>query len=330
MPGVAAASVNLATERAQVRLETPSRPMRSPPPCAAGYDARPVASAQVDDAEQRERRQELRDLSRRLWVATALSVPVVLLGNLGMLPAVESRIPLELQNAIMLALATPWCNGGRVLAVRTRRVAQPDASRARHGPARRPRHAVGLWLLARRRRWPRTRSGAAGSTPHTYFDTAVVIITLILLGRWLEARARGGHVCRPMRRLLDLQASHVAHRAARAIASSTSPLDEVRPGRRADRATGREGAGRRRRARRPFERRPLAAHRRVDAGRGRTRRRRRRRHGQPGWRVPHARRAGRRRLDADADRAARRSGRRAARPRSRGSPTAWRRCSCRW
>lgn len=31
----------------------------------------------------------------------------------------------------------------------------------------------------------------AGETPHVYFETAAVIITLILLGRWLEERAKG-------------------------------------------------------------------------------------------------------------------------------------------
>jgi Cu+-exporting ATPase len=44
----------------------------------------------------------------------------------------------------------------------------------------------------------------AGTTPAVYFDSAAAIITLILLGRWLEARARG-RASEAIRRLLDLQ-----------------------------------------------------------------------------------------------------------------------------
>ncbi len=53
---------------------------------------------------------------------------------------------------------------------------------------------------------------AAGQQPHVYFDTAVVIVTLILLGRLLEARARA-RTSQAMRRLLDLQ-PRIAHRLA--------------------------------------------------------------------------------------------------------------------
>jgi Cu+-exporting ATPase len=226
VPGVAAASVNLATERAQVRLETPvATDALTAAVRAAGYDARPVASAQVDDAEQRERQQELRDLSRRLWVATALSVPVVLLGNLGMLPAVESRIPLELQNAIMLALATPvqWWAGAPFVrgAWRSLMRRAPDMDLL---VGLGTLSAYGYSLAATLAPDAFRRSGIV---PHTYFDTAVVIITLILLGRWLEARAKAG-TSQAMRRLLDLR-PRLAHRALQDRIVDVA-LEEIRPG----------------------------------------------------------------------------------------------------
>src|SRR3990172_7618845 len=42
--------------------------------------------------------------------------------------------------------------------------------------------------------------------PHTYFDSSAVIIGLILLGRWLEARAKG-RTNGAIRRLIGLQAT---------------------------------------------------------------------------------------------------------------------------
>ncbi len=60
-----------------------------------------------------------------------------------------------------------------------------------------------------------------------YFDTAAVIVTLILLGRYLEARARG-HTSDAIRRILRL-----APRTARLVRPSGDidlPVGEVRPG----------------------------------------------------------------------------------------------------
>ena len=44
---------------------------------------------------------------------------------------------------------------------------------------------------------------AAGHAPAFYFDTALMIITFILLGRWLEARTRG-RASEAIRRLFAL------------------------------------------------------------------------------------------------------------------------------
>ena len=63
--------------------------------------------------------------------------------------------------------------------------------------------------------------------PHVYFETAAVIITLILIGRLLEARARS-HTSDAIRKLLDLQA-----RTARVIRDGQEidvPIEDVRVG----------------------------------------------------------------------------------------------------
>jgi Cu+-exporting ATPase len=225
VPGVAQASVNLATERAQVRLAVPVgldglvAAVR-----AAGYDARPVRGALPDDAEQRERAAELADLRRRFTIAAVLAVPVVVLGNLGSLPAFHAW-DMTTQNRVQLLFSTPiqWWAGW------------PFLRGAWNGSRRRNADMnllIGLGTLAA---WAYSLVAtvapgvfrAAGVAPHVYFDTAAVIIVLILLGRLLEAGARAG-TSRAMRRLLDLRAK-VAHRLIAGELSDV-PLDEVQPG----------------------------------------------------------------------------------------------------
>ncbi len=226
VPGVSAAVVNLASERASVRgdrrvsvaaLEDAVR--------RAGYEAVLAPPGASGDAERREREAELAALRARLAVAAALTGPIVVLGHFGMLPAIESRLPMAAQNAIQLALAIPvqfWAGWtfvrGAWLAVRR---GVPDMNLL-----------VGLGTLAA---FGVSAAGTLapgalarlGLPPHVYFDTAAVIVTLILLGRLLEARARSG-VSRAIRRLMDLR-PQVAHRVA-GDATLDVPLDAVEPG----------------------------------------------------------------------------------------------------
>ncbi len=226
VPGVREASVNLATERARVRLEGPvpletlARAVRE-----AGYEARLSEGAEADAAEQAARAAELGVLTRRFAVAALLGLPVVVLGNFGMLPPLAA-IPMALQNGVQLLLATPvvlWAGWpfvrGSAIALR-RRTADMNL-------------LIGLGTLtaylysAVATLAPGALRGA-GQQPHVYFDTAVVIVALILLGRLLEARARA-RTSQAMRRLLDLRP-----RSARRMQADGSieevPLDQVHPG----------------------------------------------------------------------------------------------------
>jgi Cu+-exporting ATPase len=223
--GVASAAVNLATERAQVRVSTAVPIERlTAAVAAAGYRARPAAAPGLDDAERLERAAEQADLVRRFVVSAVLAVPVLLLGMFGMLPPLD-RIPAGIQNVLALACATPiqWWAGwpfvrGAWIAVH-RRTADMNL-------------LVGLGTLAA---WTYSLAVTlapgwfhrVGVSAHAYFDTSAVIVTLILLGRLLEARARAG-TSRAMRRLLDLR-PRIAHRAADGGLEDV-PLDAVQPG----------------------------------------------------------------------------------------------------
>src|SRR5262249_31728402 len=75
VPGVTQAAVNLATDRAYVRLATPVPVERLADAVrAAGYRATPVTAVSVD-SEERERAAERRSLERRFAVAAILSAP---------------------------------------------------------------------------------------------------------------------------------------------------------------------------------------------------------------------------------------------------------------
>ncbi len=223
--GVSAASVNLATERAQVRLARPVPLERLIQAArAAGYEAQPDGGAAGEAEAERERQQVLADYRRRFVVAALLSVPVVLLGNFGMLPPFR-RLPMELQNWIQLAFATPvqWWAGW------------PFVRGAWNGIRRRTADMnllIGLgtltaYLASAYATVAPQALRAAGIAPQVYFDTAAVIVALILLGRMLEARARAG-TSRAMRRLLDLRPA-VARRVRDGVIQEVA-LDQVRPG----------------------------------------------------------------------------------------------------
>src|SRR5262245_20456574 len=113
VPGVAEASVNLATERALVHLGAPVPAERLVAAVrSAGYQARVVEGLGPDTVEHRERAAEQEDLRRRLVVAAILAVPVVVLGNAGMLPPFRG-LDERAQAWIQLVCATPvqWWAG---------------------------------------------------------------------------------------------------------------------------------------------------------------------------------------------------------------------------
>ena len=170
-PEVQSATVNLATETAEVETAQPVdiaaliEAIR-----AAGYDAEPLAPAQPAEDDD-----PARPLQRRLWLSVALTVPIVALSMF--LPH-----PLPGQGWILLALTLPVQFG----------VALPLYRAAwgalRHGTANMEVLVLLGTLAAFFYSLALTLQGQAH---HLYYETSAVIITLVLLGRTLEARARG-------------------------------------------------------------------------------------------------------------------------------------------
>jgi copper-(or silver)-translocating P-type ATPase len=171
VPKVQSATVNLATETAEVETAQPVditaliEAIR-----AAGYDAEPIKPA-APTAED----DPARPLQRRLWVSLALTAPIVAL-------SMFLSHPLPAQGWILLALTLPVQFG----------VALPLYRAAwgalRHGTANMEVLVLLGTLAAFFYSFALTLQGQAH---HLYYETSAVIITLVLLGRTLEARARG-------------------------------------------------------------------------------------------------------------------------------------------
>jgi Cu+-exporting ATPase len=217
VPGVLEASVNLATSRARVLASQNLDPAELTAAASqAGYPARLVrdADAAVDDnvAEHGRRlRREGLEVLAGILLSTPLVLPMVaeLFGRHLMLPPLWQWL-----------LATPvqfW------LGARFYRAGW-HAARAGTGNmdllvALGTSAAYGLSLVL----WAR----ADGAMVHLYFESAAVVITLVRLGKWLEARAK-----RQTLAALDALRALRPERATvrRDGAESSIPLGELRVG----------------------------------------------------------------------------------------------------
>jgi P-type Cu+ transporter len=195
--GVESAVVNLAAETLRVRYiptligQAEIREAVR----AAGFEAL-EAGSEATDVEQDARRRELARQSRLLAIGLILTVPLFLMGmgrDLGLVPRHIAHA--GWYDWVMLAFATPvqFIVGaqyytGAFKALRNR-AANMDVLIAMGSSAAYIYSLAVLFGLV------------AG---HLYFETAAVIITLIRLGKYLEARARG-KTSEAIRRLLGLQ-----------------------------------------------------------------------------------------------------------------------------
>jgi P-type Cu+ transporter len=172
----------------------------------AGYAAYPLEDplADQDAAQQRIQRLSTRRLSQKVWVGAAISILLVV----GSIPAMTGIqlpfIPMWLHNGwLQAALTAPvqfWCgksfytNAWKAL---KRKTATMDTLIVLGTSAA---YLYSLLITA----FPQilTHQGLA---PERYYETAAVVITLILLGRLFERRART-HTSDAIRKLIGLQA----------------------------------------------------------------------------------------------------------------------------
>jgi Cu+-exporting ATPase len=231
--GVKSAAVNLATERASVELD----PTRADLPALvraierAGYGALALSSDQkeraaVEDRERAARREQLVSLRRRLIVAAVLGSLTMIFS---MADLVISGIEHEQWRAyLMFALATPvqlWAAAPFYVnawgAARHRQVNMNTlivvGTTAAYGISVAATFLQQLFF-------------DAGLEPHQYlyYETSSAIVALVLVGRYLEARARA-HTSDAIRALLAIGAKSARVRRAGG-AEEDVPIDELQVG----------------------------------------------------------------------------------------------------
>ncbi len=223
--GVIEANVNLATERATVTIQPglADRGALISAVEAAGYDVRPEAlpSAALElDPDQVVRQRERRELIIQAGVSI-----VVAAGLMVLMYAPQSVVPITSLNWLALMPATI------VQAWAGRRFYVAAIRAARHGTTNMDTLvAVGTsaaWLYSLVVTVAPSLVERAGLEPQTYFDTSAIIIGLVLLGRWLEARAKD-ETTSAIRTLIGLQPATA--RRIEAGGEVEVPLETIQPG----------------------------------------------------------------------------------------------------
>jgi Cu2+-exporting ATPase len=193
--GVRKSAVNFANEAALVEYDpaqtTPERLRQAVR--GVGYDllTDPAQAAEQQTAYKETRRQ---NLGRRALGAGLLSVPVVVLGM--------AFIDWPPANGVMLALTTP------VLFWFGREFFRNAYLQARHGRANMDTlvalstgiaYAFSVFNTLNPDFWHRR-----GLMPHVYFEAAAVVVAFVLLGKWLEERAKSS-TSSAIKKLMGLQ-----------------------------------------------------------------------------------------------------------------------------
>src|SRR5205807_1779200 len=208
--GVKAASVNLATEKATVEyrptvtspvhIDEAIRGLGYTPllPATQGGSLAPTLSLEGKGIDDRQR-VAYRKLQIRFWVAAVLTIPVMILGmadhlGLPISPSLSAWLQLLLTTPIQFWAGRQFYKG----AIAVARHGSADmntlialGTTAAYGYSVVATIAPGAFM-------------ANGTTAPVYFDSAAAIVTLILMGRLLEARAKR-RASNAISRLLGLQ-----------------------------------------------------------------------------------------------------------------------------
>lgn len=214
VPGVGTATVNLLANQGAFSYD----PAQTTPNAIAaaiekiGYDAAPLTS----DLPKTDTAAEARALAWRFWAAAALTLPV-LLGAMG--GNVFSWLASPWTQLLLTTPVLFWAGGrffrGAWLSIRQRGSDMNTLIALGTGTA------YGYSLAAT------LAPGWFGGQPHVYYETACVIITLLLLGRMLEARAKG-QTGKAIETLLGLQPRTA--RVLREGVETDIPIEEVQRG----------------------------------------------------------------------------------------------------
>ncbi len=216
VPGVVSCAVNYGSESAMVEIEDGKVTDQTLEKVVEGIGYKAIFSKKSDEGstpeeiKEIEKEKELKELKTKVIISGILS-SIVFLGSF------PELFKFGLDPLILLVLATPvqfWAGREFYLATWSglkNRAASMDT----------------LIAIGTSAAYGYSVASMFGLVKGMYFDTAAVIITLILLGRFLEAKAKS-HTSDAIKKLLGLQA-----KTARVIRNGKEidiPLEEVKVG----------------------------------------------------------------------------------------------------
>jgi len=224
--GVSEVNVNLATERARIRFDPAATTVEDLKGAvhAAGYEVREEAPAVAPgdavtagvDAHEAAREREIADLRRKSLASIGVGLVMMALMYLPLGLDLMLLAPLLL---IAAAVVQFWA--GAVFYRATWAAATHGATNMNTLVAVGTSVAFGYSAFVTL--WP-TLATAWGFPFHLYYETAVIIIGLILMGRWLEARAKK-QTAGAIKALMGLQAKTA--RVLRGGAEIDVPIEHV-------------------------------------------------------------------------------------------------------
>ncbi len=232
VPGVSKCSVSFGAELANVTYDSKKTDLEAIQDAvdAAGYSAQPVQEQDLltgdDDSERKARLAESRELTRKVWVGGIISA-ILVIGSLPVMTGLHIPfIPMWLHNfwlqAVLTAPVQFWC--GKSFYINSWKALK------RHAATMDTLIALGTSAAYFYSLFVTIFPGfliAQGLTPSVYYETAAVVITLILLGKLFENRAKG-QTSEAIRKLMGLQA-----RTARIVRNGREmevPIAEVQLG----------------------------------------------------------------------------------------------------
>ncbi|MDA8410398.1 MAG: heavy metal translocating P-type ATPase [Treponema sp.] len=233
VPGVIVASVNLMTEKAVVRYDADSARVSQLKQAIveAGYEAKAVEDGQTAaraDAHREEKEREIRTMWTKFAVSAGFSIPLLYVAMGAMLgwplPAFVSPMKHPLVYALLeLALVAPVvAAGNRFYRVGFRTILH-GAPNMDSLIAMGTTAAIGWSLVS----IGRIFAGDSKAVMSLWFETAGIIITLIMLGKTLEAVSKG-RTSDSIKKLMGLRPkTAIVVQDGRDI---EMPIDEVEPG----------------------------------------------------------------------------------------------------
>lgn len=192
LPGVVSANVNFATNKAYVEYDSSVVRARDFVTAIdrAGYG---VLSGKNKDEEKEEREREIKSLKKRLIISIAFSLPLLYIAMGEMLGMPALPVSRNVNALLQLTLATPIIFAGRnfyISGVKAIRRLMPNMdSLVAIGTGTAYIYSIVNTFLP---------SG------HLYFETAGLLITFILLGKYFEAVAKG-KTSEAIKKLMGLQ-----------------------------------------------------------------------------------------------------------------------------